>query len=209
MNLKLSFDDVKTVVQQKGYTWWEGEYNPFLYAIRSRSLLVDLWNDVLGVCYIDKFGNKINLMHKGSTKPGLNWLKDKMGHVNGTAILPPGQYRKCWEIGKHNGYPALCQLGSGVFEVWRDNDKDGRFDFQGPKYTDVTGLNMHAESLLVDSDKVGWYSAGCQVRAFDKEHFMVMNVCELSIAYYGKFFSYTLLEERDFLPLFTSDVKLP
>lgn len=208
MKLKLTFDDIKKVTQQKGYVWWEGEYDVFHYGIRSRSLLVDLWNDILGVCYIDKFGNKINLMHKGSTKPGLNWLKDKMGNINGTAILQPGQYRRCWTIGLHNGYPALVQSQLGVFNAWRDNNKDGRFDFQGATYTDVTGLNMHTESLIRDTDKVGLYSAGCQVRAFDKEHFMVMAVTELSVAMYGDGVSYTLFEERDFLQIF-SDVKIP
>lgn len=208
MNLKLTFDNVKTVVQEKGHSWWEGEYNVFLYGIRSRSLLVDLWNDVLGVCYIDKFGNKINLMHKGSTKPGLNWLKQKKGNINGTAIVQPGQYRGCWVIGDHSGYPALVQSRLGVFKVWRDNNQDGKFDFQGPTYTDVTGLNMHTESLQTDIEKVGPYSAGCQVRAFDKEHFMVVNVCKLSNELYKGPMSYTLLEERDFLPLF-ADVKIP
>lgn len=201
MNLKLSFDDVKKVVQNKpGYSWWEGAYNPFLYAIRSRSLIADLWNDVCGICYIDHFGNKINLMHKGSTKPGLNWLKDKMGNVNGTAILPPGQYSKCWKVAEHKGYVALVQAGPGVFKVWRDSNKDGRFDFQGPLFDDVTGLNMHTESLLKETEKVGWYSAGCQVRAHDKEHFMVMSILQMSIPTWGDRFSYTLLEERDFLP---------
>lgn len=208
MNLKLSFDDIKTVTQQKGYTWWEGEYDVFHYGIRSRSLLVNLWNDVLGVCLIDKFGNKLNLMHRGSTKPGLNWLKDKMGNVNGTAILQPGQYRKCWTLGTHNGYPALCQSSVGVFKVWRDNNKDGRFDYQGPTYTDVTGLNMHTESLIRETDLVGLYSAGCQVREFDKEHMMVMAINELSVAMYGDGISYTLFEERDFLPIF-SNVQIP
>ena len=209
MNLKLSFDDVKNVVEQKGHTWWEGEYDPFLYAIRSRSLLVNLWNDILGICYIDKFGNKINLMHHGSTKPGLNWLKEKTGNVNGTAILQPGQYRRCWTIGTHSGYPALIQSRLGAFNVWRDNNKDGRFDFQGPTYTDATGLNMHTESLIHDTDKVGLYSAGCQVREFDKEHFITMNILLLSIDKYGDDFSYTLMEERDFLPQFVADVKTP
>ena len=201
MNLQLSFNDIKRVVQGKeGFTWWEGPQNVFLYGIRSRSLIVDLWNDVLGVCYIDDFGNKINLMHKGSTKPGLNWLKDKMGNVNGTAILQPGQYRRCFKLGTHNGYVGLVQAEPGIFKVWRDDNKDGRFDYQGPTFTDVTGLNMHTESLINDSDRVGLYSAGCQVRAYDKEHFMTMNLCERSVALYKGNLSYTLLEERDFLP---------
>lgn len=178
-----------------------------MYGIRSRSLTTNLWNDVLGVCYLDDFDNKINLMHKGTTKPGLTWLKHKMGNINGTAILQPGQYRKCWKMGAHRGYPALCQSGPGVFKVWRDNDKDGQFDYQGTTYTDVEGLNMHTESLIIDVEKVDAYSAGCQVRAFDKEHFMVMELCELSAGLYGDLFSYTLLEERDFLEIFTSEAR--
>lgn len=209
MNLTLSFDDIKDVVKQKGYQWWQGKNNLFLYGIRSRSLLVNLWNDVLGVCYIDHFGNKINLMHQGTTKPGLNWLKEKKGNPNGTAILIPGQYRRSLKLGMHNGYVALQQAGPGVFDVWRDNNQDGRFDYQGAVYKDVTGLNMHAESLLTNADKVGWYSAGCQVRAFDHEHFMVMSLCSLYAQQYNNpFLSYTLLEERDFLPKF-ADVKVP
>jgi hypothetical protein len=198
MNFKLSFDDIKKVVQHKHYDWWEGPYNVFLYGIRSRSVAVDLWNDVLGICYIDHFGNKINLMHKGSTKPGLYWLKKKKGNINGTAILPPGQYRSCWKIGNHKAYTALVQKGN-PFKVWRDNNEDGRFDYQGTLYTDVTGLNMHTESLERDIDRVGPYSAGCQVRAFDKEHFAMMSIIELSKNLYGDGFSYTLLEERDFM----------
>lgn len=213
MELKLSYDDIKKVVLAKGFKWVDDEKSVFLYGIRSRSLIVDLWNDVLGVCYIDDFGNKVNIMHKASTKPGLNWLKDKTMNVHGTSILQPGQFKDCWILGQHKGsgvippYLALVQVGPGVFKCWRDGNKDGRFDFQGSTYVDVTGLNMHTESMSHDSEKVGDYSAGCQVRAYDKEHFMVMNL--LQKEYNRKLgekiknpdvFSYTLLEERDFMP---------
>ncbi len=193
----LTFDEVKEVTKEHHHVWWEGVYNIFLYGIRSRGLEVDMWNDVLGVCYIDGFGNKINLMHSATTKPGLYWLKKKMGNINGTAILIPGQYRGCWKVGEHKGYTALVQRGS-IFDVWRDGDADGQFDYNGKVYHDVTGLNMHTESDQRVTEKVGAYSAGCQVREFDKEHFAVMGLIEHSLSRYENSFSFTLFEDRDF-----------
>lgn len=197
--MKLTYSNIEKTTKRKGYKFWTGKYNPFLYGIRSRSMVVDEWNDILGICFEDDFGNKINLMHRGSTKPGLYWLKKKMGNVNGTAILIPGQYRRCWTLGKHKDYKALVQARNDVFKVWRDNDQDGQFDYNGKVYEDVTGLNGHTESLLSKTEKVGAYSAGCQVREFDREHFVVMNLLEKSIDQWGDSFSYTLFEDRDFI----------
>jgi hypothetical protein len=199
MTILLTYDQIRAAIQNKGYAFFEdGAYDVNLYGIRNSSMDADEWNDVLGVAYKDKIGNKINLMHKGSTKPGLYWLKKKMGNLQGTAILIPGQYRGCWKIGEHKGYEALSQK-SGVFRVWRDNDSDGKFDYSGKTYDDVTGLNMHTESLIHKTEKVGAYSAGCQVRADDLEHFMVMQVLKISNKIFGNSFSFTLLEERDFI----------
>lgn len=196
--MKLTYNEIEKVYQEKGYKFFKGPNNVNLYGIRSNSLLVNEWNDILGVAYEDKFGNKINLIHSGTTKPGLYWLKNKMGNMNGTAILIPGYFQGCWKLGEHKGYLALQQHGS-KFKVWRDNDKDGQFDYQGKVYEDVGGLNMHTESLLNTTEKVGAYSAGCQVREFDKEHFMVMNLLELAAAQYGPYFSYALFTDRDLL----------
>jgi len=99
-----------------------------------------------------------------------------MGNINGTAILIPDFYSACWVVGKHNGkYEALVQYKE-PFRVWRDNDQDGQFDYHGVEYRDVTGLNMHTESLVNETEKVGAYSAGCQVRQFDRDHFMFMEL---------------------------------
>lgn len=200
MNIKLTYDQIKDQIKSKGYSFFEsGPYDVNLYGIRNRSTQVDEWNDVLGVAFTDNIGNKHNLMHPGSTKPGLYWLKKKMGNMNGTAILIPDQYRACWMIDEHKGYEALKQKGSEIFKVWRDADKDGQFDYNGPLHRDVTGLNMHAGPMISEPNKVGAYSAGCQVRAEDLEHFMVMQILKISCKLYGNSFSYTLLEERDFI----------
>lgn len=195
---KLTYNQVRKIYAQKGYRFYTGAYNINLGGIRSSSNDVDRFNDVLFVAYEDHFGNGILLLSKATTKPGLGWLKDKMGNRNGTAILVPGYYPSCWTLGKHKGqYEALVQSDKATFKVWRDNDKDGEFDYTGKIYDDVGGLNMHCESLLTETEKVGLYSAGCQVRQYDLEHFMVINLCKLSIIYWGKYISYGLFVESD------------
>ena len=114
---------------------------------------------------------------------------------NGVAILIPGFYPKCWVIGKHKGqYPALVQNGSGVFKVWRDNDKDGKFDFSGPVYTDVTGLNDHTTKDFQITN-VGGFSEGCQATQDDKEHEIKMAICQRSAELYSPVFSYALFQD--------------
>jgi hypothetical protein len=164
-------------------------------------MAVDQFNDLLGVATEDHFGNQINLVHKGTTKPGLYWLgKEHIGNIDGTAILIPDQYRSCWIVGKHKGeYEALQQSDRAQFKVWRDKNKDGHLDYSGKIYYNVAGLNGHCESLIRETERVGAYSAGCQVRQYDLEHFAVMNLCKLSTIYWGKYISYTLFEEKDFI----------
>ena len=196
----LSYDNIKNVYEKMGYKFYDNgkKYNVNLFGIRSKDMLVNEWNDILGVAYLDEFGKQNVLLHKGTTKPGYYYLKKKKGNVNGTAILIPNQYPHCWSLGLHNGkYKALRQVGK-PFEVWRDDDSDGELDYSGKIYKNVTGLNMHTESLINKTEKVGAYSAGCQVREFDKEHFMVIELIERSAELYGNKFTYTLFEEKDF-----------
>ena len=200
MKLKLedfTYEKIEKTFKEKNYAFFKGDLNLNLFGIRATDMLVDEWNDILGVAYEENGEQKV-LLHWGTTKPGLYYLKNKMGNINGTAILIPNQYRSCWIMGLHNGkYDALRQKGM-PFEVWRDDDKDGELDYSGKIYKDVSGLNMHTESLINEIEKVGAYSAGCQVRAHDKEHFEVMDLIERSAEIYGEVFSYTLFEQEDF-----------
>lgn len=190
------YSEVKALFETLELRFYDkGIFNVNLFGIRSGFDQVNEFNDQLGIAYRDEFGNGQVLMHKGTTKPGLYWLKNKKGNVNGTFILAPGQYPNCWSIGKHKGYEALVQLGS-PFKGWRDNDQDGMFDPEGRIYTDVTGLNMHTTSFKNDVDKVGAYSAGCQVRQHSEDHLMVMQVLRRSAEIYGNNFSYTLIDKN-------------
>lgn len=199
MNKLFSYGDVAYAYGRAGYKFYDnGKYNINLFGIRNSSMIVDEWNDLLCVAYRDEDNTPRLMVHKGSTKPGLYWLKTKLGNINGTAILMPGQYPKCWQIGFHNNqYLALTQKGM-PFRVWRDADGDSRFDYDGEVFTDVTGLNMHTESYLRETEKVGMYSAGCQVRADNDEHDEVMAVCQKSAGLYGSSFTYALFTEQQF-----------
>jgi len=114
---------------------------------------------------------------------------------NGVAILIPGFYEKAWIIGKHKGeYDALVQNGSGVFKVWRDSDKDGKFDFSGKIYTDVSGLNDHTTKEH-QINNVGGFSEGCMVTQDDKEHQIKMAICKRAAELYSNSFSLALFQD--------------
>ena len=190
------YSEVKAMFECLGHRFYDsGYFNVNLFGIR-RKTKVDEFDDILGIAYRDDFGNGIVLEHKGTTDPGKYWLETKMGNVQGTAILIPGHYPRCWQIGDHKGYPALVQKGM-PFKVWRDNDQDGDLDFGGKEYKDVTGLNMHTTSFLSEIEKVGAYSAGCQVRQKDEDHRMVMEILQVSALLHGNSFSYTLIDQNE------------
>jgi hypothetical protein len=197
--MKLSYKDIEEAYCNRNFKFFKGPYNLNLYGIRNPSLQVNLWNDFMGIAWQDEFGNEHNLIHSATTKPGLNWLKQKKGNVNGTAILiDEEQYLGCWKLGKHSGkYRAFVQNGR-PFKVWRDNDQDGEFDYNGKVWTNATGLNGHTSSLVKKIDLVGLYSAGCQVREFAKDHFTAINIAERSLDFYKNSFSYALFNQKTF-----------
>ena len=197
----MTFDQVKALYQKHGYKFYDtGKYNVNNYGRRNADLkTVNKFNDVRGIAYIDGLGQKQCLEWAATTKPGLSYLGDKVGNANGTAILMPGYYPKCWKRGKHNvgkthEHDALVQSGAGVFKVWRDNNMDGEFDFSGPIYNDVTGLNDHT-TRAHDINNVGGFSAACQVTQDDKEHKIKMAICMRAEELYGNSFSYALFQD--------------
>lgn len=198
----MEYPKLQRAYHEKGYKFFDGVNNVNLFGIRSEEMLVDEFNDVLGIAYQDYYERPIVLMWPGTTKPGLYWLKKKLGNVDGTAILIPGQYRGVWKIGTHGGtaaqYEALRQVGTN-FKVWRDDDKDGHLDMHGKEWDNVTGLNFHTTSFLNDKEVVGAYSAGCQVVQDDKDFLMAMALLKRSSEIYGNSFTYTLFTDRDFL----------
>lgn len=199
---KVTYEMVKALYRSNGYLFYEtGQYNVNIFGFRNKDLtVVDKFNDLIGVAYLDEFLSPQCLVFAGTTKPGLVYLKDKLGNPNGTAILIEGFYAKCWEIGIHNAgkpsaHEAYRQIGPGVFKVYRDNDKDGSFDMSGPVYTDASGVNGHTTRDF-EIMKVGGFSAACQVVQDDKEHQIWLAIGKRSAELYGNKFSYALFREK-------------
>jgi hypothetical protein len=196
----LSYDQVKEMYAQKGYVFHEGKYGANLGALRNKDTqTVDEFNDRLFVAYLDAFLNKHLLIFSGTTKPGLTSLQGVPMNKNGTFILCPGQYLNCWKVGYHHEsdpvkrYEAYQQIGPKVFKGWRDNDKDGKFDYSGPVYDDVLGLNGHRAGVN-DTTKVGPYGFACQVVQDDKEHAIWLAVGKRHAELYGNSLNYTLFQ---------------
>lgn len=194
--MNLTYDTVGEMYAQLGYRFYDsGKFNVNLFGIR-KDLSVDIFNDIIGIAFRDQRNEPVLKAYVGTTEPGLYWLKNKLGGINGTFILKDGYYPKCWKIDKHKGqYEALVQARYGVFQGWRDNNSDGQLDMDGEIFTDVTGLNLHTTSHLYGSvEKVGAYSAACQVLKFTRDHLELMGIVKKSRDIYGNLFSYALFD---------------
>jgi hypothetical protein len=181
----------------KGYKFYDtGKFNVNIFGIR-KGLTVDIFNDVIGIAYLDEHQVPTLKVFQATTDPGYYWLKNKLGGVNGTFILGADQHRKCWTLGKHKGqYEALVQAGPDVFWGYRDNDSDGQLDFTGKIYRDVRGLNLHTTSHITGkAEKVGAYSAACQVTKYSADHLQLMPLAKKSMEIYGPTLSYTLFDQ--------------
>lgn len=192
----VTYDFLEAAYKKYNYIFNKRPYEVNVGGIRRKNHKINEFNDILFIAYIDGFGQKQCLCFKGTTLPGLYYLKNKLGNVKGTFILQPGQYLNVWELsfhhlGKANQYEAYRQIG--IFKGWRDNDADGEFDFSGPTYTDAAGVNGHHAA---DKDAVGAYSAGCQVVQDKEEHLIWIAPAERHKELYGNKIHYTLFQEQ-------------
>lgn len=179
---------------RKNYVFYErGNYNLNLIGVRRSVNNLDNFDDALMVIYKVK-GEWIIDCFPITTDSGKYYLKNPLTD-KGTAILCEGQYRGAYRIGIHNNsHRALIQ--SLPVKVYRDNNRDDQLDFKNPEWG-MFGINIHRSSRW-GSEKVGKYSAGCQVffNYFDWVKFDKLFVKASKI--YGDTFSYTLINEGDF-----------
>lgn len=196
---RVLYTQLRAAYESKGYRFFDQDrYDLNIGGIRSRTRQPNRFDDNLFVAYIDSQDTPRCFVAAGTTDPGLHWLGGgAVGNQLGTAILVPGQYRRCWKFGKHrNAYEALVQAGPGVFNVWRDRDRDDLLDTDGPVHTDVTGLNMHKAGYA--SERVDNWSAGCQVFERTADFDWMMTLARKQQRYgVGSVFTYTLFDEAD------------
>ena len=197
----LTIDNVRTVMEKKGYRFFEsGIYNLNIIGVRRSTVEINKFDDYLLLIYKTSPSNWVFKTYPITTDPGTYWLLNPT-NPKGTAILIPGQYRSTWKIAKHQGkYEALCQRKP--VKVWRDDNRDRVLDFySSPEDEGYFGINIHRSNPYTESSQVDKWSAGCQVfkKAANFKEFM--NYCNKSASMYGDGFTYTLLEELDFRAL--------
>ena len=206
--------DLAALAERKGYKIFHGGqgYNLNIWGIRSADRTSNAFNDAVYVFWLDVDINLWQLVRfTATTDPGLYWREQPM-HQMGTAILKTGQYEGCWKMGKHNGYEALVQCKPVV--VYRDNNRDNILDIAGENvdvHAGVFGINIHRANINGRSVQVDKWSAGCQVLQNQKKHHSVdgrefnhdwdylVYLLRASAAIYNEYFTYTLVDENDFL----------
>jgi len=194
---------IQDVMLKKGYSFFQtGTYNLNLIGIRSLNSQSDSFDDDFYVIYKDDTGNWKMECFKCTTDPGKHWLQAPMNST-GTIIMVPGQYPGAYAIGTHTGYEALRQVKPIAYV--RDNNKDTKLDFslyKDPKniFKDICATNIHRASQWKKLLSVGMYSAGCQVIQDPADFAKLLKLAHLQVSNgQGKTFTYTLLEETDFV----------
>ena len=190
--------DFEKTLKKKGYAYFtNGQYNLNIIGVRAdNSTVINKFDDYMVVEYKSSRG-KEQLVYSITTEPGLYYMKNKLGNSKGTAILVPGQYRGCWQIGKHNGkYKALVQCKP--VKVYRDGNKDNIYDLN-PQTIDngLFGINIHRSNESFTRDTIDMYSAGCQVFNNPSNFKTFIEVCEKQRQRFGNSFTYTLINEKD------------
>jgi len=195
---RLLVEQFRCIVEKKGYVFFEGRkpYDVNIIGVRSDEARANKFDDSLYVIYKNTLKDWEVRLYKITTDPGTYYLKNPM-KVTGTAIVVPGQYRSAYKRGTHYTYEALVQRGKNPIKIYRDSNKDEILDMDPDSVVEgYFGINIHKAGS--DSKIVDRWSAGCQVfkTSSDFKDFMKL-VCR-SEKYWGKYFSYTLLDEKDF-----------
>lgn len=195
---KCTVYDFEKLFKAKEYVWFtKGNYNLNIIGIRSnnKNKVTNKYDDMLVVDYNTGNGHK-RVCYTITTEPGIYYIKN-LCNSKGTAILVPGQYRGCWQIGLHRGkYKALCQKKE--VKVYRDNNKNMIYDIN-PENIDkgIFGINIHRSNETYTRNTIDQYSAGCQVFNNPVEFNAFMRLCEEQRKLYGNSFTYTLINEED------------
>lgn len=194
----IGLSDVKAIIAVKGYQIMP-EGHPNIVGIRNANPDADKFDDICWVWWQEN-GKEVVHFYTITTDPGLHYLQHPIAGTNGTAILVPGQYLNCWQLGMHRGKQfALCQR-SGEVKVYRDINRDGKLNFDPKTITQgYYGIDLH-NAGLADPEVVGAWSAGCNVWEFHAPHEALMqDFKRLSEARGFDKFTYSLVNQEDFV----------
>lgn len=188
-----SREQVMSVLEKKGYSFFtKGDYNLNLIGVRDADKFTNKFDDVI-MCFYKADGKWQSRYWAATTDAGFYWVESPMV-PQGCGVLVPGQYRSGWRIGYHKGqYRALVQ--NKPVTLYRDSNRDKVID-KDKTETGMFGVNIHrAGQASVQVDK---WSAACQVIAKRADFNEMMSLVDKAAPLWGKAFTYTLLERKDF-----------
>lgn len=188
--------EVITALKRKNYKIFGDLFELNIVGIRSADMTPNIFNDkLIAFCKDVDSPDYKEKIWTITTDPGLYYLRNPL-NIEGTAILYPGQYLNTYKLDLHQGkYLALCQR-LGKVKVYRDANKDDRYDTEETA-TGMFGINIHKAGA--DSSQVNKWSAGCQVFQKEKEFNEFIVLCKKHRAVHGNKFTYTLLTEADLI----------
>lgn len=181
----MSYEEIELLFKNKGYSFFKGELNVNLFAIR-KNVSTNVFDDEIYMVY-EENENKIVKTWTCTTEAGKHYLNSPM-NPKGTAIIVPGQYRGAYAIGPHTNYEALRQ--QKPLKYWRDNDRDSSHDLEGKIYEEIGYTNIHKAGA--DSTLVNNWSAGCIVFKRVKDFNEMMSIARKAAKKYGNSFTFTL-----------------
>ena len=195
---EITFDTVYNTLKALDYEIFETDTKPYnlnIIGIRNNNRIPNSFDDYIVVMWKYKGHWNFN-KYEATTDPGLYYLNH---HLNpkGTAILKESQYFHSFCLGLHQGrYKALVQFMP--LTVIRDFNKDNYLDFtSGKEEIGMFGINIHRAKLNGKAVNVNQWSAGCQVFADSTQFNEFISLCEMAQKYWGKTFSYTLINFND------------
>lgn len=200
--IKCANYDFEKLFKEKKYAYFtKGAYNLNIIGVRANNnnICTNEYDDILVVIYNTETGLQKRKLYNITTEPGAYYIKEKLGSNKGTAILVPGQYRNCWQLGLHQGkYKALCQ--KAPVKVYRDNNLNNKYDLS-PKTIEegIFGINIHRSDEFKVRNTIDKYSAGCQVFNNPDDFQLFLRLCEKQKSLYGNSFTYTLIDEKDMI----------
>ena len=196
----LGYDGIKAAYDNMGYKWYEGEHNLNIFGIRNQNGTVGTFDDVIGYAASIHWEETLFIAH-ATTDPGETYLI-KPENPKGTAILVPGQYKGAYVIGVHarnnKNFSHQALIQNKPVRVYRDNNKDNILDFNKDSIDEgMFGINIHRASRWKNVERVGQYSAGCQVIQNAMTFLEFMDTVKRAADKYGNRFTYTLFTEEE------------
>lgn len=192
-----SIQEIKKELEKLKYAVFTNDTKDFnlnIIGVRSKNQRVNKFDDWL--CVFWYYQSRLNQRwYQITTDPGISGMKQPL-NSKGVAILAEGQYRRVYQIDKHQGkYNALCQRG-GIVKVYRDNDKNNELNLDPISIEEGWfGINIHRAKDEAFTTNINGWSHGCQVFANDDDFEEFMLLCNKAADIWGNSFTYTLLSE--------------